>query len=621
MGRILKPYGLWPTPLSAETASRQGELDCPAWAGETLVWIERQSDRSSIMVDSPESGRRRLAPQEKIGGKVGYGGGDLSANETMIVFAGEGGRLYRSALDGSDLRPLVPPFGNCASPLPSPDGSLVLYIHSDGETDSLAIVDSQGSNWPVKLASGADFYMQPAWHPDSEIIAWVEWDHPNMPWDGTRLMTARLDRGNLRLSGIKQVAGGRDIAIGQPAFSPDGRWLAFIQEDGEWQDLMLLNLADGSLATLVKGAGFEQMRPAWVQGMRYLAWEPSSESLLSLRQTGAMISLWRIPLGQPPAEIRLEGLTNLSDLTLSPSGRAALLASGPTTPAQLVVLEGGSVKVMARSENERPPAAFLTRGEEISWPSLDGAMVHGIYHPPANPNYAGQSLPPVIVNAHGGPTSSATIGYNASAALMCSKGYGWLEVNYRGSTGYGRGYRNALCQNWGSLDTQDTVSSAGMLAERGLGDANRIVVRGGSAGGYVVYNCLIQHPGVFKAGLCFFGVANLYTLDLETHKFEAHYTSSLVGELPEAAGRYRAWSPVFHAAKIKDPLAIFQGSDDKVVPQNQSDEIAAIVQRSGIKMLYKVYPGEGHGFRKAETILDVQRETERFLMMNVLFDA
>jgi len=276
-------------------------------------------------------------------------------------------------------------------------------------------------------------------------------------------------------------------------------------------------------------------------------------------------------------------------------------------------------QVEARSGSESLAPEFLPAPLPLTWKAPGGSPVYGLYTPPANPDFTGGGLPPAILHIHGGPTSQTPITYSAVASYFTSRGYAYLEVNYRGSTGYGRGYRNALRLRWGEVDVEDAVGGAQALADQGLADPGKIVIMGGSAGGYTVLNALVRYPGRFKAGVCEYGVSNLFTLAMDTHKFEQRYLDSMVGPLPEAAARYHEWSPIFHADAIRDPLAVFQGKDDKVVPPVQSEEIVAALRQGGVPHIYKLYDGEGHGFRKRETIIDFLQETERFLQQHVLF--
>lgn len=255
----------------------------------------------------------------------------------------------------------------------------------------------------------------------------------------------------------------------------------------------------------------------------------------------------------------------------------------------------------------------------MDWISSDGARVYGTYYAPANRNYTAEGLPPMVVYIHGGPTSATRIGFDLDTSFFTSRGYAYLDVNYRGSTGFGRSYREALRGNWGKLDLQDAVEGARAVVNMGLADPSRLIIKGGSAGGYTVLNALIHYPGFFKAGLCSYGVSNLFTLEMDTHKFESHYNASLIGSLPEAAQKYHDFSPIFHADNIRDALAVFQGADDKVVPQSQSDSIVEALKANHVPHIYRVYPGEGHGFRKSESIIDFYGTIERFLLQYVIF--
>ena len=620
--KVSKPFGLWQSPITPAALSQRVGLEELAWDsdGETLVWVESRSDRSVLVTQTGSDSRRDLTEALNARGRVGYGGGTLACANGSVFFAESGGRIFTRELANGSARAILPAFGAAASPIVSPDSKYVVYVYSDGTTDLLGLVDSKGEEWPVQLTKGADFYMQPAWHPSGSMLAWVEWDHPNMPWDGTRIKQAWLSNTPPRVSTEKVIAGGPTTPAAQPIFSPDGRWLAFIEAKDEWEQIVLLDIERGERKILVEGNGFHLMDSAWVQGMRWIAWNKQSDAIYSIRSRDGISSLWRLGLDGRSEEINTAPYTSLSQLTVSAvSGKIALIASSPSIPARIVVWDGSRWGVVARSDSESILPDYLVSAVPIHWATRDGENVHGLYYPPANPGFSAPGTPPAILNIHGGPTGHADCGYNPGAAYFSSRGYAFLEVNYRGSSGYGRSYRDALKQHWGDYDVEDAVSGGSALAELGLADGKRLVIKGGSAGGYTVLNSLVRYPGKFKAGICLYGVSNLFTLDLDTHKFEAHYTSSLVGNLPEASGKYHAWSPVFHADRIRDALYIFQGSEDKVVPPSQSEEIVAALRKSGAIHQYKLYPGEGHGFRKSEHIADYLTETERFLMQQVLF--
>jgi dipeptidyl aminopeptidase/acylaminoacyl peptidase len=275
--------------------------------------------------------------------------------------------------------------------------------------------------------------------------------------------------------------------------------------------------------------------------------------------------------------------------------------------------------VIARSGGERCNAKELSRPEGLRWKVADGAEAYGLFYPPASATHAGIGKPPLLVQIHGGPTSQTRAGYSSGAQFYATRGYAVLVVNHRGSTGYGRAFMLAHAGTWGRVDVDDAVAGVKHLVQSGRVDGERVVITGGSAGGYTVLQAMIDAPDVFAAGIASYGIANQFTLVATTHKFELHYSDWLLGPLPEAAALYRERSPVFHAAKIKRPLAVFQGDQDKVVPKEQSDTIVKALQRSGAPHIYHVYAGEGHGWRKPETIQHYHETVEAFLRNYVLY--
>ncbi len=619
-----RPYGLWSSPVSATMIGQSVRLSEAQWDsdGRTLVWLEGRSDRGVLTAQSGAEARRDLTDEQSVRGGIGYGGGEFHVRDGVVVFAERSGRLFRRSLGYGAAKPITPPFGAAAAPAISPDGRWVMYVYSDGQTDLLGLVDAEGREWPVQLARGADFYMQPTWHPDGRQIAWVEWDHPNMPWDGTRLKLGRLEGSPLRLADQRLVDGDVQAVAVQPQFSPDGRWLSYIVSNGEWEDLVLLELQTGQRVALLHGEGFHLTTPAWVQGVRSYGWSPNSRRIYSLRNMGGRAELWAVSLDGSAERMDTGPYTWLSQLAVSPvDDTLACLASGPETPERLVVWHDGRWQVRARSTSESLSPDFMPLPTPIHWQAPDGSTVHGLYWAPRHADCEGNGVPPVMVSIHGGPTSAVNQRFSIERTYFTSRGYAWMDVNYRGSTGYGRSYQDALRGRWGEADTDDAAGAATELAAQGLGDPKKMVIIGGSAGGYTVLNALIHYPDVFKAGICNYGVTNLFDLARDTHKFELHYTDSLVGPLPEAAQRYHAWSPIFHVEGIRSALALFQGAEDKVVPPSQAEQMVAALRRRGVTVEYTLYPGEGHGFRKSETMLDYYPRVERFLQQNVLFSV
>jgi dipeptidyl aminopeptidase/acylaminoacyl peptidase len=628
---ITRQYGLWDSPISAISLARGVTFSDVAWDEEgRLVWREVRSGRGVLVVQKPDGqAPRDLNSDLSVRAGVGYGGGDFAVGRGKAYFVeSETGRLYCQPLDHGEARAITPAFGQFASPAISPDGNWLLFVHTYEGEDSLGIVDTEGRRWPQRLVSGNDFYMQPTWQPSQAQegrIAWIAWDHPNMPWDGTVLHLARID---LRVGDFPQIieedsiAGDERTSIFQPQFSPDGRYLAYVSDTSGWWQIYLYDLENENHRQ-VTTAQADHGLPAWIQGMRTYSFSPDGQFIYSLRNQQGFASLLRIDL-KSGAEERLpvdEAYTWMEQIAVSPDdAQIALLASGSETPPRVITFgapEGVRIRQRATSEQLSPSQYAPTQA--ITWQGMDGKTVHGLFNPPHNPSFTSTGKPPLIVNIHGGPTSQRRSAYNPQAQFFASRGYAYLEVNYRGSTGYGREYWEALNGNWGIYDVQDAVSGARHLVDQGAVDGERSVIMGGSAGGFTVLQALEDYPGFFKAGICLYGVANQFTLVAETHKFEARYSDSLLGPLPEAADVYRARSPIFHADKIRDPIAVFQGEEDKVVPRAQSDEIVASLRERGIPHEYHLYPGEGHGFRKTETIEDFYKAVERFLEKYVIF--
>jgi len=619
MSLPVAPYGLWPSPITPESMAGQLRLDDVQYdpAGGALVWLEGRGARGVLVTRTGADAPRDLTGELSVRAGVGYGGGDFTVRDGVVIFS-SGGRLYRQSLDGGPARPVTPAFGDAASPVLSPDGRRIAFVHSYEKQDVIALVDSGGHTWPVKLAAGADFYMQPTWHPDGKRLAWIEWDHPNMPWDGTRLRLGTLDPEGGALAEVRTVAGGPDTPVFQPAFSPDGRFLAYLAGDDGADRLYLLDLDNGKTRVLAEGEAL--LPPAWTQGMRVFGWSQGGKSIVYVAAERGVGSLWRVPLKGNAQRIETGPYLWFEQLATRPSGEdIACVGSGPAVPDRVVSWSADGPRIQAHSRVEVVPAADLPVPEAITWTAPDGTTVHGLYYAPAHRAVRGEGLPPAIINIHGGPTSQRVTNFNEDAAFFATRGYAYLEVNHRGSTGYGRAYMLALRHKWGQLDVEDAVGGAQALVERGLADPGRLVVKGGSAGGYTVLNCLIRHPGFFKAGINLFGVAHLIDFNIGTHKFEERYNDSLVGVLPQDLERYKAWSPALHADRIRDPLAVFQGAEDKVVPPAHSESIVQALRRSGVPHIYRVYEGEGHGWRKPETIAVFYQDLERFLMDHVLF--
>ncbi len=617
----MMPYGLWPSPVSALMVGQGYRMSDVRWDndGDTLVWMEGRSDKGVLVARTGKGAARDLTVGENVRAWVGYGGGDFGVSHGNVFFVELNGRIYRRSLAQETPRPITPAFGRTCSPTVSPDGRWLLFIYSDGHDDLLAMVDAEGSEWPHQISKGADFYMQPAWHPDGKRIAWVEWDHPNMPWDETRIILGKLDGSIPRLIEKETIAFTSDMPSVEPLFSPDGRWLSYITSNGEWEDMVLLNL-ETRQEKRIHGNGFLFTFPAWGQGGHSYGWSADSKKLFSLRIFAGRSTLWQIDVESGQSnQIDTGEYTYIHQLAVSPTANeVAFLASAAHIPERVVRWDG-TLNTIAHSAPESLAPGYLPPEQLVTWKAPDGMTVYAHYYAPANPSFTGKGLPPALIYVHGGPTGGSPVTFSAMRTYFTSRGYAFLDVDYRGSAGYGLRYQRAMRQRWGEVDTEDADGAAQALIDQKLADGNRLAIIGGSAGGFLVLNALVHYPGRFKAGINLFGVSNLFNLAMDTHKFESRYLDSMVGPLPEAADRYRAFSPIYHADNIRDALAIFQGAVDPVVLPDQSEDIVAVLQRNGVPHIYRKYEGEGHGFRKTESNVDFLEQTDRFLRQYVLF--
>lgn len=634
MSPITRPYGLWDSPISPSGLASDVRLDGVACgSGREIVWLEGRSGRGVLRVQSGGGDAPRdLDAALSVRAEVGYGGGDFTVSGDVAYFAvHKTGRIYRQSVKGGAAEPITPRQGVAAAPVVSPCGKWIAFVHhDDDDVDRLAIVDGAGRHWPGILASGHDFYTQPNWSPDGTKLCWIAWDHPQMPWDGTILEMATVEHadGRLpRLVDVQSIAGGTETAIFQPEFSRDGRSLLYVSDESGWGRLAQRSLADGSVRWLTPSE-HEYGVPAWVQGQRTYAQLPGDGSVIAaVRSDGGISRLDRIDVATGRIELVAcaSGYSDFQHIIADPLLHAVgCVASNATTPPRVMTFDMSEqglnlAYIAARSSAESTPPEALSACEPISWKSAGNEVSHGLYYAPKNDRFIGIGKPPLVVLVHGGPTSHARAAWSSQVQFLTSRGYAVLQVNHRGSTGYGRAYMLKLRGNWGICDVDDSVSGAKHLADAGLVDAARMVIMGGSAGGFTVLQTMIDQPDVFAAGVSLYGVANQFDLASDTHKFERRYIDSLIGPLPAAAAMYRARSPVFHAGKIKRPMLIYQGDIDQVVPRKQSDDIVAALQRNGVPHEYHVYQGEGHGWRKAETVEHFYRTLDAFLKKYVVF--
>jgi dipeptidyl aminopeptidase/acylaminoacyl peptidase len=544
-----------------------------------------------------------------------YGGGSWCLVEPDLVLFVDFGdqRLYRQRLGEQPVaispQPPEPGALRYADMRPSPDGRTVVCVRErDAEPEpvneivSLAI---DGGGEPQVLAGGRDFYSSPRISPDGEWLAWTCWDHPNMPWDGTELWMAPLaDSGEERL-----IAGGPEESIFQPKWGPDGRLHFASDRDGWWNLYRArepgteLSGEEGALVQLTEEEA-DYAHPQWLFGGATFAFLENG-AIACVRCKGGEERLFLLePEGWEATDLGLP-FTSFGYPVLSARGsKVAFAAASPESETAIVVYDavGGGSEVVRDSSDKPADPAYVSRPQPVEFPTGDGDVAYGFYYPPESPEFEAPEgeLPPLIVVSHGGPTSHATPALDTEFLYWTSRGIGVLDVNYRGSSGYGREYRNKLRGTWGIVDTEDCVNGALHLAQEGLADRERLAIRGGSAGGYATL-CALTFHDAFAAGASYYGVADAGALAEDTHKFESRYLDRLIGPYPEQADLYRERSPIYHVEQLRSPVILFQGLEDKVVPPNQAETMAAALERNGVPYSYLAFEGEQHGFRKAET--------------------
>jgi dipeptidyl aminopeptidase/acylaminoacyl peptidase len=620
----IAPCGSWRSPIAAATVARAGRrLGFPAIAADGAVWWAEgrptEGGRITLMRRPPGGEPEAVTPEGmNVRTRVHeYGGGawSLLDGERFLFADFADQRIYRQRLgeDPVPISPQPPSPGavRYADLRPAPDGRSVVCVR-EGEPENggepvneIVSLSLEGSGEPRVMASGRDFYSFPRISPDGSWLAWTCWDHPNMPWDGTELWVAPLeDTGEQRL-----LAGGREESVFQPEWGPDGR-LHFVSDRDGWWNLYRarevgaeLSGEEGALVQLTEQQA-DFAHPQWLFGGATYAFLGGG-AIACVRCLRAEERLFLLqPGGWEPTDLGLP-FTSFGYPALAARGeRVAFVAASPEREAAVVLhdLEQGETEVVRSSSEEPVDPAYVSRPRPIEFPTGEGETAHGFYYPPTNPEFEpqGAELPPLIVEGHGGPTSHATPALSRETLYWTSRGIGVVDVNYRGSSGYGRAYRNRLRGEWGVVDNEDCVNAALHLAALGEADGKRLAIRGGSAGGYATLCALTFHDG-FAAGASYFGVADAEALATDTHKFESRYLDRLIGPYPERADLYRARSPINHVDQLRSPVILFQGLEDQVVPPNQAEQMVAALERNGIPHAYLPFEGEQHGFRRAET--------------------
>ena len=609
---ITAPYGSWRSPITADAIVAESiTIGQVAIDGDSILWTEGRPSEGgrNVIVRAVGNGRpadENPAPYNARTRVHEYGGGAWIADAGVVWFSNfDDQRIYRVEIDG-EVRPITP-----AAPLRYADATLdrernrlicVREDHTDPDNiiNSIAAVPDDSDGDQTVLAEGWDFVSSPRLSPDGSTLAWLSWDHPNMPWDGTHLWTApALDDGTLGEATL--VAGGAHVSVYQPEWSPDGV-LHYVSDESGWWNLY--RLGDAGPEALHRDDA-EYARPQWVFASRTYGFAGNGDIVCAVNRRGA----WSLNRLNPD-----NGIMQQLSLPAGEMGRSDLAVSGTTAVAvagdadrpmslMRLNLNTGDWDTLRQASSTRADAGYVSPAQAIEFPSNEGRPAYALYYAPRNPEYAAPpgELPPLLALSHGGPTGAASGALDMSIQFWTSRGIAVVDVNYGGSVGYGRAYRQLLNSNWGVVDVDDCANAALHLVHQGLADGDRLAIRGGSAGGYTTLAAL-TFRNVFAAGASYYGVSDLTALAADTHKFESRYLDGLVAPYPEGEDTYRRRSPIEHTEGLSCPIILLQGLEDRIVPPNQAEKMFDAVRSKGIPCAYLPFEGEQHGFRRAENI-------------------
>ncbi|MDH3309503.1 MAG: S9 family peptidase [Gammaproteobacteria bacterium] len=607
--KTLAAYGSWKSPITTDrvvgSAVSLGQiaLDGPDiyWSemrpgeGGRYVVLHWRAGSMEEMLPAPFSARTRVHE---------YGGGAFLVQDGVLYFSNDRDQLLYRLAPGLTPQPITSGSGKRYA-----DGVFdhwhreIVCIREDHVADgeaanAIVSIDPDGRREARVLVMGEAFYASLRLSPDGQHMAWLSWNHPDMPWDGTQLWLA--ERGPQgRPVNSRCVAGGREESVFQPMFSPDGT-LYFVSDRSNWWNLY--RMRDGRIEALAPMEA-EFGLPQWIFGMSTYAFESAQRLVCTYHRAGN----WRLAVLDTGTRRMEEMETPFSDISgvLAGEGKAIFVASSPVMPAAIVRLDlvTRQYQILRRSTEDVSESGYLSVPQEMSYPSTRGATAHALYYPPVNRDFEASmdEKPPLLVLSHGGPTSATSRALNLRTQFWTSRGFAVLDVNYRGSTGYGRAYRRQLDGQWGIADVEDCLAGARYLVERGLVDAKRLAIRGSSAGGYTTL-CALTFHRMFRAGAVYYGVSDLEALARDTHKFERYYLERLIGPYPQRKELYRERSPLHQANRLSCPIIFFQGLEDKVVPPNQTEEMVNALRARNVPVAYVPFDGEQHGFRRAENI-------------------
>jgi dipeptidyl aminopeptidase/acylaminoacyl peptidase len=579
--------------------------------GEQTYWKEsrpKEGGRYVLVRQDPDGRVAEITPKEfNVRTTVHeYGGGDYLVHEGTVYFSNfKDQRLYRQVV-GQQPEPITPGDVDLryADGIVDAKRKRLIVVREDHTEKTAQAVNAivsidliEGGPGHV-LISGNDFYSNPRVSPDCSRLAWLTWNHPNMPWDGTELWLGELEPDG-SLVKKQLVAGGAEESIFQPEWSPEGILYFVYDKTGWWN---LYSWKEGKPEPLHPMQA-ELGQPQWVFRERSYGFESPNRIICSYMEKGTS-HLARMETSTGNLEDVPLPYTNIYDVLTGP-GYALFLGGSPTLPISLVKLDLKTLRaqVLRRAREETIDPGYISTPETIEFPTEHGKSAYAFYYAPKNKDYEAPDgeRPPLLIESHGGPTGSTGTTLRYGIQFWTSHGIAVADVDYGGSSGYGREYRERLNGNWGIVDVDDCVNAARYLVKEGKVDGKRLAISGGSAGGYTTL-CALTFRNLFNAGASYYGVSDLEALAKDTHKFESHYTDRLVGPYPERADLYHERSPINYTKDVSCPVILFQGLEDKVVPPDQSEKFYESVQKKGLPTAYIAFEGEQHGFRKAENL-------------------
>lgn len=607
-GKTIAPYGNWKSPITTDLITQDTvSLEEVRFSGDVLYWLESlpsEGGRTRVMKQPPLGAAEELTPAPfNVRTRVHeYGGAPYTVHGELLFFSNfDDNLLYVRNEDGA-IRPITSDSNHRYADAAVDASHNRLYWVREDHTESAILaettivsMDFDGSNERV-IVSGSDFYSNPRISPNGKHLAYLTWEHPDMPWDETKLWLADLNEDG-SITNAKKVAGGNKESVIQPRWNPDGT-LYFLSDRTNWWNVMRLN---GWKPEAVCPMEAEFGSPSWTFGRSDYDFLDADTIIAAFTQNGMRhLATIDVHTGEvAPIDIRFTFFTDIH----ASGGQVTFIAESPTELSRVVKMNANAISDIKQSSHLALDSNYLSQPEAIEFPTANGKTAHAIFYPPNNPDFSAPAdeKPPLLVHVHGGPTSAAPATLYLPIQYWTSRGFAFVDVNYGGSTGYGREYRERLKGNWGIVDVEDSANAVRFLVEQGEADPKRVAITGGSAGGYTTLASLV-FTDVYNAGASHFGLSELEIFAIETHKFESRYLEGLIGPYPEAKQTYFERSPINFVDQLSCPVIFFQGLDDKVVPPNQAELMVDALREKGLPVAYLAFEGEGHGFRKAKNI-------------------